>query len=234
MGLRIPVMTSISMILCGLAYSLTPPPPVQPPESWESPVLPGFTPSIESVIVANRVQANIQELGGYTKAWGPKCVEALGTLFEDPRWAQFSNQLLNLMAHADYPEMRKWFEDRIAHLASVPAANMPQGEPWQSLRTAMTLDQDRFRPILTRYVENGPPHIRRSSLWVLLSTYDNTWENLAALEKLTRHLGQDPEDENARHAIMEHMRLRKGYLRAEEPMATVLEKEKNGRKREQR
>ena len=74
MGLRISVMGSIAVILCGLAYSLTPPPPVQPPENWESQVLPGFTPSIESVIVANRVQANIQELGGYTKAWGPKCV----------------------------------------------------------------------------------------------------------------------------------------------------------------
>ena len=103
MGLRIPVMTSISMILCGLAYSLTPPPPVQPPENWESQVLPGFTPSIESVIVANRVPANIQELGGYTPAWGPTCVAALVTLFADTRFAHFSHHLLNLMSHAAYP-----------------------------------------------------------------------------------------------------------------------------------
>jgi len=91
----------------------------------------------------------------------------------------------------------------------------------------MELDEKRFLPILTGYIESGPASLRRSALRVLLYKSGDTWEGLAVIEELTKHLGEGAEDVGVRKAIRDAIRHRKGYLRAQEPMAVPLNKEAN-------
>jgi len=111
MRLRFSTIALLVTLVCSLADALTPSKPIPPPEDWEDKVLPGFTPSIESVIVAKHLHQETLDWSEYTRIWGPKCVEGLIALYRNPEWAKFSNAIMAAMAHADYPEMRAWFEN---------------------------------------------------------------------------------------------------------------------------
>ncbi|MCC6696740.1 MAG: hypothetical protein IT365_14010 [Candidatus Hydrogenedentes bacterium] len=71
------------------------PPPLQPPPGWELEVAPGFSPSVESVIVQGT--PDYRRGGELWAEWGDEALQVLLRLLRDERWKDYRGNIEILM-----------------------------------------------------------------------------------------------------------------------------------------
>jgi len=99
--------------------SIKAPPP--PPINIEKDATPGFTPSVESVLV-RPVFGSEEDMRRQLRDWGPGAVPVLVRLYEDPAWNAFHRHIEYLISLSDTPEAIAWLKQRFEALkASDPS-----------------------------------------------------------------------------------------------------------------
>ena len=99
--------------------SIKAPPP--PPINIEKDATPGFTPSVESVLV-RPVFGSEEDMRRQLRDWGPGAVPVLVRLYEDPAWNAFHRHIEYLISLSVTPEAIAWLKRRFEALkASDPS-----------------------------------------------------------------------------------------------------------------
>ena len=117
--LRVAIVLGIVMGARALSMA-PPPPPPEPPEGWEDEVVPGFTPSIESVVVDHGFRT-VDEGKKQIEQWGPESTPVLIRLYRDERWVRFQDRVLFLMRCSPDPRVVDFLYERFEAL--LPASD---------------------------------------------------------------------------------------------------------------
>lgn len=88
----------------------------KPPEGWEKSVIPGFDPSIESVII-RYPRPERKECRKLFETWGAGAVDALIKLYTTPEWAEFRWDIRHLLANGGEPRAESFLIERFRALA---------------------------------------------------------------------------------------------------------------------
>ena len=102
-----------------------------PPIGWEKDVIPGFEPSIESVLIRMSNYQNRptqDELAATWEEWGTEGVAALVKLIGEEQWKPFTEYAEQLLIHTKNRAALDYFLKRIDPLPALPADSREQSE----------------------------------------------------------------------------------------------------------
>lgn len=102
-------------------------PPPHPPAGWEDRVLPGFEPSLESVLARGGYFADDYAREAW-KNWGPEAVEGFFKLLNDTSWEKFRPFILRMLFLSPHPEARLRLEQELRAAASDENASKSSGD----------------------------------------------------------------------------------------------------------
>jgi hypothetical protein len=194
---------------------IAPPPP--PPINIEKDATPGFTPSIESVII-RPVFGTEDEARQQLRDWGPAAVPVLIRLFDDPAWNGFRRHIEYLISSSDAPEAVAWLKRRFETLkASDPSDS---GGDFSSICYSMARSNNHeLADLLFDGALNATGRIQSDCIHAIGEITSE--KALSVLKQLAEEKRVDSVSTRLDSIIKDL----EGRLRALRPMAEVLEKE---------
>ena len=198
---------------------IIPPPP--PPITIEKDATPGFTPSIESVLVRPRFGSE-EDTRKQLRDWGPGAVPVLIRLYEDPAWSAFRWGVEYLISCSDAPEAVAWLKRRFEALkASDPSEH---GQDFGSICNSMarTGDQE-LAELLFDGALNTTGRTQVECIWAMAEiTSDRA---LSVFKQLAGQVAEGKLSGDFSPRLNDTIKDLEGRLRALRPMSEVLEKE---------
>jgi hypothetical protein len=189
------------------AAELTPPP--KPPEGWETRVLAGFLPPLESVL-AEPTFVPPDKIKKNWGAWGPGAVDGFLKLYHDPAWEKFRSKILGLLFTSPYPEARARLEQEVRKAA---AENNPDSD--YSLHHFIRVFAQYYpkdsMPLLQELAKSSNLDVRDAAGCTLASLA--TPESVAAAKNVAESL-----PENKRMSVKYSIDAAEGTLRSKEIM----------------
>ena len=199
-------------------FAELPPGPV-PPDSWETRVIPGFEPSIESVLV-QYPYPSADVLRRSAESWGPEAAPALIRLYEDSRWAAFRPTIIGLLTYVQGQEARAWLMAKFKALVS--SGELPDESRLEVYPVAHALAErggDEVFDLLAEQAKNGEGPFRYAAISAL-----STMGGEKVLE-LFRTMAVRMGNEGKAGGLDFYIQQLEGRTRAREPMSNILERE---------
>ncbi len=190
---------------CGASMA----PPPDPPEGWEARVLPGFNPSLESVL-AEKHFIPPDKMKANWAAWGPAAVDGFFKLYQDPAWLKFRTKILGILFASPYPEARQRLEQEVRKAA---AEDKPDSDYTlhQFIRMFAQYYPNDSMPLLVELGQSPNTDVRDAAGFALALL--TTPESVEAAKKIAAGL---PEDK--RGSVQYAIDMAEGRLRAKEIM----------------
>ena len=216
--------------LCASAFADVAPPP-RPPAGWMDRVAPGFTPSIESVVVKLSDDRYLRpapedanaKLVAYWEGWGKGAVLVLAALCEDPQWEKFRHHSFQLLLASPMPEASDYVVWQIHALAGKDALSTQEEQDFRTMLSGLTrLHRDVAEPLLKELAASEKRAVLETVVRAYLSMM--TDEGLTAAKAIIARM---PED--AQKSMSYSLQGAESRMRANEPMKRILEVETAGR-----
>lgn len=196
-------------------------PPVPPP-GWEKNVTPGFEPGIEPTLVewgnTPPHQKNNDGVRERMQAWGPKAVPVLAKIYADDAWKGYRGFIVAAMTVSGIPEAHAWLKER--YLETVRATDKSDEWRQQVYQLSHALAQtgaEGSADLLAEQALKGDGEIQQAAISALSSMPSE--RSL----KVFRELASREDQAKLMEYYLPGM---EGRVRAQQPMAAVLEKEK--------
>ncbi|NCB64331.1 MAG: hypothetical protein EOM52_12185, partial [Clostridia bacterium] len=156
-----------------------------PPADWKERVLPGFEPSLESVL----------ERGGYFtddygreawKNWGPEAVEGFFTLLNDPSWGEFRTEILRMLFLSPHPVAQSRLEQALRAIISEEHARETGRELFNCIGLFARYSPETSLSFLKELAESSQQDVRVAAGYAL--AWLATEESLAAAKEVAADL----------------------------------------------
>ncbi len=208
---RLLLLALVCLTAGGMGALAMPAPPPKPPAGWEDRVLPGFEPSLESVLARGGFFSDDYGRDAW-KNWGPEPVEGFFTLYNDPSWEKFRRQILRMLFLCPHPVARTRLEQELRAMVSRGNSLEYAGE----INTfagffAQYLPQTSL-PLLRELAKSPQEHVRVAAGYALARLA--TEESLAAAREVAAGLSG-----NSRNSLEWSIGEAMGRKRAGESMA---------------
>ena len=210
-GIMLPTFV-LALAFVAPARALTPAPPPSPPFGWEDRVAPGYTPSVESVVVRlGRFELREPaERETVWASWDAGAVDVLVRIIGDPAWKEFRGGAVQLLAVSPHDAAKAWLNATADALAQKSDATTEDINLFYATVGAAT--PERQASWIDPFLEHGAAHARQWALGQLLGAH--TPESFARAEEAI-----DAETDDAtRKRWQSWLDESRGYIRAQEPM----------------
>lgn len=199
-----------------------------PPIGWESRITPGFDPPIEYFIAyANDgfLSPMLQKREEVVKQWGPNALDVLKRLSEDPGWAAYRGDIQQLITLVESPETLALLVQEAEKQLDAPDTDRgASADLHGALARLATADYGAFTALLDARFATASKAKQQTFVYMLM--YRLRGEHAADCEARLNEIAKTANDGAIQKTIADALAENAGYLRAQEPMRTVLDAER--------
>jgi hypothetical protein len=196
-----------------------------PPIGWETRIAPGFDPPIEYFIAYRQwgfETVSSDERRRTVESWGPKALNVLKQLRDDPGWAAYRGDIDLLIPMVKSPNTVDFLRQEAEKILLNPSSE--QTELSSALFRFASADYEGFLKLLEAHVST----VARAQQFALVDTLINQLygEHAADSEARLLKLASSSTDENIKKHIADAIASLKAARRVDEPMQIVLDAER--------
>lgn len=195
----------------GLGVWAEPAPHPPAPADWKERVLPGFEPSLESVLARGGFFPDDYAREAW-KNWGPEAVEGFFTLLNDPSWGEFRVEILRMLFLSPHPVAQNRLEQAVRAMISGGHAKETGRELFNCIGLFARYWPGTSLPFLKELAESPQQDVRVAAGCALAGLA--TDESLAAAREMLSELSG-----NSRYSLEWHLWKGMGKNRAREMMS---------------
>jgi len=199
-----------------------------PPIGWESRITPGFDPPIEYYIAyANDgfQSPMLQKREEIVAQWGPGALDVLKRLSDDPGWAAYHGDIQQLIALVKSPETLALLAQEAEKQLDAPDTERgASADLHGALARLAAADYTAFTNVLDARFATASAAKQRTFVYILL--FRLRGENGADSEARLREIAKTVGDSATQKTIADALAENEGHKRAQEPMQTVLDAER--------
>lgn len=200
-----------------------------PPIGWETRIAPGFDPPIEYFVAYRQwgfESVSNDEVRRTVESWGPKALDVLKQLRDDPGWAAYRNDIELLIPMVKSPETLDFLRQDTEKILLNPSSEQPELN--NALFRFAKSDYEGFLKLLEAYM----PTVARAQQFALVDTLINQLygEHASDCEARLLKLASGSTDENIKKHIADAIAALKAARRVDEPMQIVLDAERGSDK----